>query len=150
VAPIVLSAERWIAAPAERVYRLVADYARHHHRFLPPAFVDYRVEEGGYGAGTVLSFGIRSLGQVRRYRTTVAEPDPGRVLSEHDPASDTLTTFTVSPEGEGSRARIETRWQPAGGLAGWLERLLAPLVAGRLYADELERLDRYARSNPPD
>jgi hypothetical protein len=29
------------------------------------------------------------------------------------------------------------------------ERLFAPRVLRRLYADELERLDRYARAAPP-
>jgi uncharacterized protein YndB with AHSA1/START domain len=46
-------AERAIGAPAELVYRLIADFERHHPRFLPPAFSQFRVEEGGVGAGTV-------------------------------------------------------------------------------------------------
>ncbi len=32
-----VTAERLIDAPAELVYRLIADYREHHHRFLPPA-----------------------------------------------------------------------------------------------------------------
>jgi hypothetical protein len=37
-----------------------------------------------------------------------------------------------------------------GGVGGLFERLLAPRVLRRLCADELERLDRYARTAPPD
>jgi hypothetical protein len=32
---------------------------------------------------------------------------------------------------------------------GFFERLFAPRVLRRLYAEELERLDRYARTVPP-
>jgi hypothetical protein len=45
--------------------------------------------------------------------------------------------------------RVETRWQGVGGVGGLFERLFAPRVLRRLYAEELERLDRYARTVPP-
>jgi hypothetical protein len=38
----------------------------------------------------------------------------------------------------------------AGGVGGLFKRLFAPRVLRRLYADELERFDRYARTAPPD
>ena len=41
--------------------------------------------------------------------------------------------------------RIESRWQGAAGVGSFFERLFAPRVLRRIYADELERLDRYAR-----
>ena len=44
-----ISAERPIAAPADAVYRCIADY-EHHHRpggFLPPNFSDFTIERGG-------------------------------------------------------------------------------------------------------
>ena len=138
-------AERPVAAPPDRVYSYLADYRQHHHRFLPPAFSDYAVEQGGFGAGTVVSVRITSAGQTRAYRLQVSEPEPGRVLVETDRQSGTVTTFTVLPEGQHSRVRIQTTWPAAGGLSGLLERLLAPAFAGRLFADEIARLDRYAR-----
>ena len=49
--------ERVVGAPAELVYRCIADFDRHHPRFLPPAFSQFRVEEGGVGAGTVTASG---------------------------------------------------------------------------------------------
>jgi hypothetical protein len=75
----------------------------------------------------------------------VAEPEPGRVLTESDMESSLVTTFTVDPEGDRSRVRIATTWEGAGGIGGFFERTFAPRVLRRLYADELERLNRYAR-----
>ena len=140
-----VTAERAIGAPAALVYRCIADYQQHHHRFLPPAFSDFRVDRGGVGTGTVVSFRLTVGGRPRSYRMEIAEPEPGRVLTESDPASGTATTFTVTPDGAGSRVRIETVWPGAAGAAGFFERLLAPRLLGKLYADELDRLDRYAR-----
>jgi hypothetical protein len=39
--------------------------------------------------------------------------------------------------------------QGAGGIGGLFERLFAPRVMRALYADELERLDAYAREHRP-
>ena len=41
--------------------------------------------------------------------------------------------------------RIETRWNGAGGVGGFFERTFAPRVMRKMYADELTRLDAYAR-----
>ena len=142
-------AERAIGAPAEVVYRCIADFDRHHRHFLPPAFSGFRVEEGGVGAGTVHSFTMTASGRARSFRMRVAEPEPGRVMTEADERSSTVTTWVVTPEGPGCRVRVETRWQGAGGVGGFFERLFAPRVLRRLYLDELERLDRYARAMPP-
>jgi hypothetical protein len=43
-----------------------------------------------------------------------------------------------------------TRWQGAGGVGGVFERLFAPRVLRGIYSDELGRLDRYARTTPPE
>ncbi len=141
------AAERRIDAPAEHVYRLLVDYRAHHPRFLPPAFSDFRVEQGGVGAGTIHRFRLTVGGRRRTYRMRVEEPEPGRVLTESDQLSSAVTTFTVTPDGSGCRVRIETRWQGTGGVGGVFERLFAPRVLRRLYGDELQRLDRYARSS---
>jgi uncharacterized protein YndB with AHSA1/START domain len=149
MAEIRMAVERVIAAPADRVYQYLADYEHRHPRFLPPAFSDVRVEAGGVGAGTVLSFRLTAAGRTRPYRVQVAEPEPGRVLTESDLGSSLVTTFTVTPEGSASRVRIDTRWDGAGGIGGFFERLFAPRVLRRLYADELARLDAYAREQAP-
>ncbi len=140
-----VSAERSIEAPADAVYGYLADMREHHPRFLPPAFSDFEVESGGVGAGTITRFKITAGGRTREYRMQVAEPDPGRVMTESDTGSSLVTTSTVTPEGGASRVRISTTWDGAGGIGGFFERLFAPRVTRGLYADELERLNSYAR-----
>jgi uncharacterized protein YndB with AHSA1/START domain len=140
-----VAAEREIGAPPATVYHYLSDMREHHPRFLPPAFSGFEVEAGGVGAGTITRFKVHAGGRAREYRMQVAEPEPGRVLTESDLNSSLVTTFTVEPEGSGSLVRITTGWQGAGGVGGFFERLFAPRVMRRIYLDELERLDRYAR-----
>jgi len=144
-----VTAERSIGAPAEQTYRYIADFHTHHPRFLPPAFSDFHVEQGGVGAGTLYSFRLTAGNRTRTYRMRAEEPEPGRVLTESDTGSSLVTTWTVTPEGRDSRVRIQTRWQGAGGVGGFFERLFAPRVLRGIYADELERLDSYARTATP-
>ena len=143
----VVSAEAMVDAPADRVYLYLADMRDHHPRFLPPAFSDFQVESGGVGAGTVTRFKITAGGRTRDYRMKVAEPEPGRVLTESDMDSSAVTTFTVSPQGGASLVRISTAWDGAGGIGALFERLFAPRVLRAIYADELKRLDAYAREH---
>jgi uncharacterized membrane protein len=140
-----VSAERAVDAPANAVYGYIADMREHHPRFLPPAFSDFEVESGGVGAGTVTRFKVTAGGRSREYRMEISEPEPGRVLAESDTNSSLRTTFTVTPDGERSRVRIATSWEGAGGIGGFFERLFAPRVMRGIYADELDRLNSYAR-----
>jgi uncharacterized membrane protein len=141
-----VSAQQTIDAPTDVVYGCIADMREHHPRFLPPAFSDFAVESGGVGAGTVIRFKLNAGGRVRDYTMEVAEPEPGRVLTESDTGSSLVTAFTVTPDGERSRVQIESSWQGAGGIGGVFERTFAPRVLRRLYQDELERLNQYAAS----
>lgn len=147
MAQIRVSAERAIGAPADVVYRSIADQAEH-AKFLPPAFSDFEVESGGVGAGTISRFKVTAGGRTREYRMRVEEPEPGRVLTESDTGSSLVTTFTVDPEGDEARVRISTTWDGAGGIGGVFERLFAPRVMRGIYADELARLDAYVRQRP--
>jgi hypothetical protein len=139
-----VSAEGTVAAPADTVYGYLADLRQHHPGFLPPAFSDFEVESGGVGAGTIARFKVTAGGRTREYRMAVAEPEAG-VLTETDTNSSLVTTFTVTPDAGGSRVRISTSWQGAGGVGGFFERLFAPRVMRSIYADQLARLDTYAR-----
>jgi len=145
MARMAVSAERTVGAPADTVCRYVADMREHHPRYLPPAFPDFRVESGGVGAGTITRFTVRAGGRTRAYRMRVAEPEPGRVLTESDTGSSMVTTTTVSPQGGASLVRISTTWDGAGGIGGVFERMFAPRVMRAIYADELGRPDAYAR-----
>jgi hypothetical protein len=140
-----VSSEASVEAPADTVYGLLADMREHHPRFLPPAFSDFEVESGGVGAGTITCFKLTAGGRTRGYRMEVDEPEPGRVLMESDTGSSLVTTFTVTPEGTRSRVRISTTWEGSGGIGGFFERTFAPRVLRGIYADELRRLNAYAR-----
>lgn len=146
MAPISVSAERTVGAPAPEVYGYIADMRQHPH-FLPPAISDFQVVSGGVGAGTITTFNLTAGGRTRQYRMQVAEPEPGRVLTESDTTSTAVTAFTVTPEGSDCQVQISTTWQGAGGVGGVFERLFAPRVLRRIYADELNRLDAYAREH---
>ncbi|MGD9895121.1 MAG: SRPBCC family protein [Dehalococcoidia bacterium] len=145
MATISVKAQGRVAAPADRVYKILADYHQHHPHILPPAFSDLKVEEGGVGAGTVFSIRMKAGGRSRAARMYVAEPQPGRVLTESEPQTSLLTTFTVVPDGDTSRVQIATTWQSTKGIGGLFERLFAPRLLQRIYVQELENLDRYAR-----
>ena len=145
MATILVSAERTVGAPAGAVYGYIADMREHHPRYLPPAFSDFAVESGGVGEGTVTRFTVTAGGRTRQYRMRVAEPEPGRVLTESDTNSSMVTTTTVTPRDGMSLVRISTAWEGAAGIGGFFERLFAPRVMRGIYADELERLDAYAR-----
>lgn len=133
-----------VGASAALTYRLIAEDA-HHRRFLPDAFSGFEVLEGGSGAGTLHRFSVQAGGRTRDYTMRVAEPDPGRVLTETDQGSSLVTRFTVTPAGDSCRVLISTSWDGAGGIGGFFERLFAPRAMRRLYAEELTRLDHYAR-----
>lgn len=139
-----VSAESDIAAPAERVYQTLSNYRDHHPHILPPSFSNFAVVEGGIGAGTVMRFDMTVLGRTQSARHRVEEPEPGRVLREIDLDRDLQTTFTVTPQGDGSRVRIDTVWNE-GGLMGPVMKLLAPRTLAPIYREELQNLDRYAR-----
>jgi Polyketide cyclase / dehydrase and lipid transport len=141
-----VAADGAVAAPAAVVYGLLADYRQHHSQVLPSAFSEWAVEEGGIGTGTVVRFVISAGGRQRAYRMAVTEPEPGRVLTESDIGSSLVTTFTVDSTGpQSARVRIETTWQGAGGVGGFFERRFAPVALRRIYAEELVKLDIYAR-----
>lgn len=146
---VTAAASRTVAAPADVVYRCLSDYREHHPHILPPAFSDFEVEQGGVGEGTIVRFSVTAGGRSRSYRMRVTEPEPGRVLEEADTQSSLVTTFTVTPAGEGAQVRIETTWTGAGGVGGFFEKRFAPGAMRRIFEEELVRLDDYARSQAP-
>ena len=147
MAKVEATAERTIDAPADRVYGYLADMHQH-PQFLPPAFSDFQVEEGGVGAGTVTSFAVTAGGRTRNYRMRVSEPQPGHTLVESDANSSLVTTFEVEPRDGRSLVRISTSWDGASGIGGFFERTFAPKAMRRIYLDELDRLNAYATAQP--
>jgi uncharacterized membrane protein len=140
-----IAADSIVDAPADRVYGYLADYERHHPKILPPAFTDFAVEEGGVGEGTIIRFTMTAGGRTRTARQRVTEPLPGRIIQESDIDDTAVTTFTVTPDGERSHVHIETTYEGSRGLMGMMERAIAPRILGKVFDDELGRLNRYAQ-----
>lgn len=141
-----VAATRTIPAAAEAVYAVFADYREAHPKILPPSFfVGLTVQEGGYGAGTVLLVEGRFAGRTRVIRGVVTEPRPGRLLVESYPAERMVTSFRVEPEpgGAASAVTISTvlprRWGPV----GWLEERIVRRLLRRVFAEELELVAAY-------
>ncbi|HSJ12784.1 MAG TPA: SRPBCC family protein [Longimicrobiales bacterium] len=147
MAALTAEAAAEIGARAATVYDIIADYHVGHPSILPPRyFTGLQVERGGRGAGTIIRFGMKLLGRVTMARAEVAEPEPGRVLTETIlDRRGMVTTFRVDPIGERrARVGIATSWT-ARGIAGLVERLLVPRLLTRVYAAELAQLDEVAR-----
>jgi hypothetical protein len=135
-----------IAAPPDDIYAVLSDYHDGHPHILPPQyFPSLTVEQGGQGAGTIFRVCTRALGQERTYRMQVEEPEPGRVLVEHDPDAGVVTTFTITPleDGSGSQVQIATEWHTPDGLAGLVERLVTPPIMRHIFRTELRQLAAY-------
>jgi hypothetical protein len=132
-----------VPADAARVYGVIADYRNGHPRILPDRFTGLTVERGGYGAGTLITFGLRFAGRVQVARAEVTEPEPGRVLVETivegNPA---VTTFTVRPASDGRACdvTIATEIPTRPGLRGAIERFLSRRLLQPLYEEELKKL----------
>lgn len=142
--PFRYSVTRMIDAPADVVYHCIADYREHHRPggFLPPAFTDLEVLEGGVGAGTVIRFTTSVGGRTITRTHKVTEPVPGRVLVES--GDDEGSTFTLEPHGGQTLVRIDTVL-PRRGIEGLLLPVFGPRILRPLYLDELERLERHAQ-----
>ena len=142
--------ERTIPAPPARVHAALADY-RGRERILPASYLDYRVEEGGEGAGTVVSFRLRAGRRERRYVLEVAEPTPGVTLVERDRESSLITTWILNPTASGTATdlRLSTIWEGHGGVGDFFERTFAPRGLRRIHGELLDRLTRRVGAEPP-
>jgi hypothetical protein len=145
---ISVKAKAILNARAEDVYATIADYRHGHPNILPAAFSDLQVEQGGYGAGTIIRFKMKVLGIEQAFYHRVSEPEPGRVLIEQDIDSpqNVITTFVVTPLENGQKAHVEisTTMNASAGLTGVIERIVVPINNLRLYRKELQLLEAVA------
>ena len=136
------SATARIPATAQAVYAILADYHRGHQEILPrPHFIAMRVERGGTGAGTVVSFQMTLLGKVQSFRASIDEPEPGRLLRETDEASGAVTTFLVEPVPGGfCNVTITTETSVYNGVLGTVQGWLTARLLLPIYRKELSNL----------
>ena len=141
----IATASRIIYAPTESIYRIIADYRNGHPRILPDRyFLSLVVEQGGYGAGTIVNFSMHILGRTQSFRSLVTEPEPGRWLVETDIKSETPTTFQVVPTKNASLTDVIISTELKN--RTWLERLIAKFMLEKIYRQELELLARQVES----
>jgi polyketide cyclase/dehydrase/lipid transport protein len=134
-----------IDAPAELVYRTLADYREGHPSILPkPYFLSLEVERGGFGEGTIINFQTRVLGNTQSFRSEITEPQPGSVLVETNiEGLAGKTTFTVEPLDGGSRSIVTIATDgktQRGGALGAVERLITKMMMRRIYKAELDQI----------
>ncbi|KAB1149845.1 SRPBCC family protein [Streptomyces luteolifulvus] len=141
MAQVEATTERVVAADAEKVFDALADYAGTRSKLLSEHFSEYEVREGGDGEGTVVHWKLQATSKrVRDCLLEVSEPTDGELV-EKDRNSSMVTTWRVTPAGEGrSRVVVTTVWKGAGGIGGFFEKTFAPKGLGRIYDAVLARL----------
>lgn len=141
MAQVEATTERVVAADAEKVFDALADYSGTRARLLPEHFSEYEVREGGDGEGTLVHWKLQATSKrVRDCLLEVSEPTDGELV-EKDRNSSMVTTWRVTPAGEGrTRVVVTTTWQGAGGIGGFFEKTFAPKGLGRIYDAVLARL----------
>jgi hypothetical protein len=143
-----LSASKLISSPAHTVYDLIADYRSGHPRILPkPYFVSLEVEQGGYGAGTMINFQMKLMGRIQSFHSTITEPEPGRILVETDMHTGAVTTFTVDPRvnGQETFVTITTTTDIPNGIIGKMQGWLTTQLLRPIYLKELDQLAAVAQ-----
>ncbi|MGW0970361.1 SRPBCC family protein [Streptomyces sp. NPDC002516] len=141
MAQVEATTERVIAADAETVFDALADYNGTRPKLLPEHFSEYEVREGGDGEGTLVHWKLQATSKrVRDCLLEVSEPTDGELV-EKDRNSSMVTTWRVTPAGEGrSRVVVTSVWNGAGGVGGFFERTFAPKGLGRIYDGLLANL----------
>ncbi|MBF6357947.1 SRPBCC family protein [Nocardia higoensis] len=130
-----------VAADPKRALDAVADYVTVRPRILSAHYRDYKVVEGGQGDGTVAEWTLQATEtRQRNVRATVSVA--GSMVTETDANSSLVTTWTVAPEGTGSKITQTTTWQGAGGVKGIFEGIFAPLGLKKIQAEVLGNLQR--------
>ncbi|MFD8810841.1 SRPBCC family protein [Streptomyces sp. NPDC059627] len=141
MAQVEATTERVVAADAEKVFDTLADYSGTRANLLTEHFSEYEVREGGDGEGTLVHWKLQATSKrVRDCLLEVSEPTDGELV-EKDRNSSMVTTWRVTPAGEGkAKVVVHTTWQGAGGIGGFFEKTFAPKGLGRIYDGILDRL----------
>ncbi len=138
MAKVRASATRSLSAPPDRILEFLRDYRQARPSILTDNYSAYRVEEGGHGAGTVFAYHMSAGSSERDFKLRVHESEDG--LFESDELSSFVSNWTVVPSATGSTVTLKGSWDGAGGIAGFFERVFAPLGLRRIYSQVLERL----------
>lgn len=130
-----------VSAAPEKVLAALTDYETVRPRILSQQYLDYRVLEGGQGAGTVARWTLKATEKRSRdVKATVSVA--GNTVTETDANSSLVTTWVVAPAGSGSTVTTTSVWNGAGGIGGFFEKTFAPLGLRKIQAQVLGNLER--------
>jgi hypothetical protein len=134
--------EQIVNAEPEKVYAILSDYKNERPRLLTPNFLDYKVEQGGQGAGTVVSYRLHAANRERPYKMRVSAAQKNELLVEQDENSSLVTKWSLSPFHAGQRTKVQvsTTWEGSSGVGGFFERTFAPLGVRGIYNAMLAKL----------
>ncbi|MCK9903034.1 polyketide cyclase [Parafrankia colletiae] len=146
MARISVEVERTVGGAPERVLGLLADYAGTRAQLWPEMITDYRVVEGGEGAGTRIAYRLHATKKrIREVEALVSAPSAG-VLLEADQRSSLRTQWSVRAAGAGgSTVTALTTWDGAGGVGGFFEKTFAPIGIRKLSNAVLDGLEARLR-----
>lgn len=130
-----------INAAPDAVLAAVSDYRTVRPRILPSQYSDYRVLQGGIGAGTVAAWKLQATKS--RVRDVQASVDlAGKTVIEKDANSSMVTNWTVAPAGSGATVTVKTSWTGGTGVKGFFEKTFAPLGLRKIQAETLANLKK--------
>lgn len=128
-----------INAKPDAVLAAVADYTDVRPKILPAQYSEYRVIDGGTGAGTVVAWRLQATES--RVRDIQAEVDvAGKTVIEKDANSTLISNWTVAPAGDGATVTVRTSWTGAGGVKGFFEKTFAPIGLRKIQDETLANL----------
>ncbi len=128
-----------INATPDSVLTALSDYAVVRPQILPEQYLDYQVISGTAGSGTVAQWTLQATSKRSRNVKATVTVD-GSTITENDENSTMVTTYTVSPQGNGSMVETTTSWKGAGGIGGFFEKTFAPKGLNRIQAALLGNL----------
>jgi hypothetical protein len=141
VGKVTASSSIELTASPEQALAAIADYATVRPQILSAHYRDYRVVEGGQGAGTVVDWTLQATEKrSRNVHATISAA--GNTVTETDANSSLVTTWTVAPSGTGSLVTTTTTWNGAGGIGGIFEGIFAPLGLKKIQAEVLANLSK--------
>lgn len=145
---IIVSESAIIHASSDVVYRILADYHEGHQAIIPRKYLkEVTVTQGGFGAGTEFELISNIMGRTYHNTMRVTEPEIGHVLIESDTKSDMASVFTLEPlRDEMTRVTISSKFPKSPGLKGWIEERTIPSIFMKVYREELNNLNNYAKT----
>ncbi|MBT0567222.1 SRPBCC family protein [Williamsia sp. CHRR-6] len=128
-----------IAAAPSEVLAALSDYKVVRPAILPEQYRDYTLIKGGVGAGTVAHWILQATSKRSRDVQATVTVD-GSTITERDANSTMVTTYTVTPAGNGSTVSTTSAWAGAGGIGGFFEKTFAPKGLNKIQAALLGNL----------